>query len=251
VLNYEFAVDLTKRLVKDTHLCVLDYGCGAGQIVKKALDAGFDAYGVEEFYEGGSYEEDAKKTGMLGARILELKKGIIPFPNQNFDVVISNQVFEHIDDYTLALSEIDRVLKPAGIFINIFPSVGVWREGHIGIPFAHWFKKGSQVRFYYVTLVRTLGLGFHKKDKSIKQWAVDQLDWIDKWTFYKPISEIERNFARYFTITYYDADYILFRLKKHVYLSHAYTFFSAGMFRPVLNFACAKFASRIFVLRKR
>ncbi|HWR73724.1 MAG TPA: class I SAM-dependent methyltransferase [Nitrospirota bacterium] len=251
MLNYEYAIDLTKRLVKSTSPCVLDYGCGAGQIVEKALAAGFDAYGVEEFYEGGSYHEDAKITGMLGRRIFELKEGNIPFPNQKFDVVISNQVFEHIDDYSFALAEIDRVLNPSGIFINVFPSAEVWREGHIGIPFAHWFLKRSKIRLYYVIPLRMLGMGFHKENKTIKQWALDQLDWIDKWTFYKPASEIERSFSAYFTISYYNADYILFRLKKHAYLSHIYPLLSKDLFRPFLNFICVKLASRIFVLRKR
>jgi len=251
MLNYEYAIDLTRRLTKGAFPCLLDYGCGAGQIIEKALAAGFDAYGVEEFYEGGSYREDAKKTGILGTRIFELKNGIIPFPAERFDVVISNQVFEHINDFSLPLSEINRVLKPSGIFINIFPSAEVWREGHIGIPFIHWFPKGLKARLFYVLPLRMLGMGSYKGTKSVKQWTLDQLDWIDKWTYYKPLSQIERSFHNYFTITFYEADYILFRLKRHPCLSLLSRLFEAGFFRPFLTFVCTKFASRVFVLKKR
>ena len=250
-LNYEYATDLTRRLTKGTSPCLLDYGCGAGEIVEKAIAAGFDAYGVEEFYEGGSYREDAKKTGILGTRIFELKNGIIPFPAEKFDVVISNQVFEHIDDFSLPLSEISRVLKPSGIFINIFPSAEVWREGHIGIPFAHWFPKGLKARLFYVLPLRMLGMGYHKGVRSANEWTLSQLEWIDKWTYYKPLFQIEKTFQRHFTITFYEADYILFRLKRHPLLSQLSRLLEANIFRPFLQFVCAKFASRVFVLKKR
>ena len=144
--NYTYAVDLASRLTKDFRGSLLDYGCGAGQIVEKALAAGYDAYGVDEFYDGGSYREDAKRNGLLQTRIFELQNGQIPFSDESFDVIVSNQVFEHIADFSLPLAEIDRVLKPTGIFINIFPSSESWREGHIGIPFAHWWPKGSSLR---------------------------------------------------------------------------------------------------------
>ena len=44
----------------------------------------------------------------------------IPFENEKFDIVISNQVFEHVADYDLAFKEISRVLKKEGISLNFF-----------------------------------------------------------------------------------------------------------------------------------
>jgi len=249
MLNYEYSIDLAKRLTSNAS-CLLDYGCGAGQIVENAISAGFDAYGVEEFYEGGSYRDEAKKRGLLGTRIFELNEGRIPFDTDKFDVIISNQVFEHIDDFTKPLFEINRVLKPSGIFINIFPSVDVWREGHIGIPFIHWFTKGTRTRFYYALALRAMGLGFYKEGKSIREWTSFGLDWIDKWTHYKPLTQIEQNFGIYFTNTFYDTDYILFRIRKHKRLSMFLPIFEWNVFRPFLKFVCSRFASRIFVMRK-
>ncbi len=251
MFNYDYAIDLAYRLSEVSSPCLLDYGCGAGQIVEKALAAGLDAYGVDEFYEGGSYREEVRKRGMLGARVLALKNGMIPFPAEKFDVVISNQVFEHIDDFTVPLAEIIRVLKPSGTFINIFPSVEVWREGHIGIPFIHWMPKGSRLRLYYALSLRRLGMGYFKGTKSARQWAVDQLNWIDTWTHYKPLEEIKHNFERHFTITFYDSDYILARIKKHPKLSPFSRSFESIFPQSIMRFVCAKFASRVFVLKMK
>ncbi len=46
---------------------------------------------------------------------------------------------EHVDDLNFTLSELARVFKPSGKVLTLFPSAEVIREGHCGIPFAHWF----------------------------------------------------------------------------------------------------------------
>lgn len=38
----------------------------------------------------------------------------LPFPDQTFDLIVSDHVFEHIDDPSQVASELDRVLKPGG-----------------------------------------------------------------------------------------------------------------------------------------
>ena len=62
------------------------------------------------------------------------------------------------------------------LLLSIFPSRDVFREGHIGIPFSHWFQKESRVRFYYTWALRGLGLGTWKDQApTARQWAVDKL----------------------------------------------------------------------------
>ena len=144
-LNYRYLAELGRRLCAGSAPRALDYGCGAGQLVEFANAAGLNCIGVETFYEGGSYREDAREKGLLDTVIFELKDGRIPQADNSFDIIISNQVFEHIDDFTTPLQEIDRVLKPGGLFINAFPTRDVWREGHCGIPFAHWFPQRIEI----------------------------------------------------------------------------------------------------------
>jgi len=42
----------------------------------------------------------------------------LPYPENNFDVVISDQVIEHLEDPKKAIQESLRVLKPSGIMIH-------------------------------------------------------------------------------------------------------------------------------------
>lgn len=50
----------------------------------------------------------------------------LPFQNQTFDAVICSEVLEHIPDYRAMLDEIQRVLKPGGIFAASVPRA--WPE---------------------------------------------------------------------------------------------------------------------------
>jgi arsenite methyltransferase len=54
----------------------------------------------------------------------------IPHPAESFDVVVSTQVFEYVDDVAGALDEIRRVLRPAGRVVLLDTDWGstVWRS---------------------------------------------------------------------------------------------------------------------------
>ena len=45
----------------------------------------------------------------------------MPFADNSFDKVICSEVLEHIPDYVSVLAEIDRVLKPGGVFCASVP----------------------------------------------------------------------------------------------------------------------------------
>jgi SAM-dependent methyltransferase len=247
---HQYIIDLALREKGDQSMVLLDYGCGAGEIVRAANAAGIDAYGVDLFYDGGSYKGQAASSGLLGTRILELANGHIPFGDGTFDVVVSNQVFEHIEDFSQPLEEIHRALRPQGMFINLFPTTEIWREGHIGIPFVHWFSKRSKLRFLYTLFFRSLGVGYHKKSGSLRAWTKYSLDWIDKWTYYKPLADVRDLFEHYFSISDHSDDYLLYRLSQHRWLRLLARFFRPRCFRPLLRFVCHRLSGRVFVLRK-
>lgn len=128
---------------------------------------------------------------------------------ESFDYVVNNQVLEHVEDMPAVLGEISRVLKPGGAMLSPFPDKGVWREGHCGIAFLHWFPKGSRLRVYYAGLLHLFGLGYHKGDKSVLHWSADFCDWLDKWTHYRPRREINMNFSQFFGRVSHIEDYWL------------------------------------------
>jgi SAM-dependent methyltransferase len=193
--NYQFCAEFAVRHCPAGGK-VLDYGCGMGQIVSLMRQAGLDAYGCEAFYAGGDVRNKVPAE-MLGVSVLEIVDGRIPFADQTFDLVLSNQVIEHVEDLDSVLHEIVRVLKPNGIVLSVFPHLETWREGHSGIPMLHRFPKGN-ARVYYALMLRSLGFGYFKNGKSRTRWAVEFCQWIDSWCHYRPYRDIVEIFGRYF-----------------------------------------------------
>src|SRR6185295_997432 len=128
-------------------------------------------------------------------------------------LVVNNQVMEHVDDLDAVLREIHRVLSPDGLLLSIFPSRDVFREGHIGIPFSHWFRPNSRARFYYTWALRAAGMGYWKEQSpTARQWALDTLQWIATYTRSRSRAEIFAAFARYFASATRELDYVRFSL---------------------------------------
>ena len=94
--NYRFLIGLANKELPECGK-LLDFGTGKGDIVQLALEDGWDAHGIEFFGSGSGTDIRTTLTdqGMLGSRVLEYDGQIIPFPDNSFDVVTSNQVFEH------------------------------------------------------------------------------------------------------------------------------------------------------------
>src|SRR5260370_15306277 len=79
--NYEFCASFAAKTAKH-HLPgfkVLDYGCGAGEIIKLMCDDGLDACGCETFYEG--CDLSSKGPAELKDRIFAMQGDRIPFPD--------------------------------------------------------------------------------------------------------------------------------------------------------------------------
>jgi SAM-dependent methyltransferase len=150
---------------------------------------------------------------LFGAAVRQIRDGRLDYATASFDLVLSNQVLEHVADLNAALQEIHRVLKPDGAVLSIFPARDVYREGHIGIPFSHWFPGHSRLRFYYVWGLRRLGLGtWQQEAPTCRQWALDKLQWIDAYTHYRSRREILDAFGRLFVSELRESDYIRYRL---------------------------------------
>lgn len=215
----QVAVDVTNRFVLDfaarfasehPGARILDFGCGAGRLVSAGLEAGLDISGADVFYSGS---RDRPEAGLLGTAIREMRDGRIDFADSSFQLVVNNQVMEHVEDLDAALGEIHRVLAPGGTVLSIFPSRDVFREGHIGIPFSHWFPKDSKPRFYYTWALRAAGLGYWKQEApTCRAWTAGKLKWLDSYTHYRSRGEIFDVFSRHFRNELRECDYIRYRL---------------------------------------
>lgn len=195
---------------------ILDYGCGAGHIVRRMRERKADAFGCDVFYGGNVERSSGLVAEDIRPFVLKMEQGLIPFDDASFDAVITNQVLEHVPDLELSVREIARVLKPGGKVLALFPDKTIWREGHCGIPFLHWFPKGSHGRVYYAATLRALGAGYNKQDfPGVMNWARSFCVWLDNWTHYRSPAEVDATFAKYFAGTErIELDWLAARLER-------------------------------------
>ena len=212
VANYEYILKWCKSHCASGR--ILDYGCGAGEIVLRRRDKGLDICGVEAFHGGNSARDLVASKGLLGVSVFELSdQNTIPFPDETFDLIVSNQVMEHVQDMDQALKEISRVLKHEGKLITLFPTFEIIRECHCGILFAHRFSRCSKWRYPYMRFMRGLGFGYRKEGKTKREWVRYFMGYMDNYTYYRKYTDIYKlfNSAR-FGITHNEERYIEYRL---------------------------------------
>lgn len=223
---------------------VLDYGCGSGDIVKELRASGVEAYGCDVFYEGGDYSPTIDPRYFDAGIIKRITENTIPFESSSFELVVNKMVMEHVENLDDVLIEINRVLKPGGMVLSIFPDKSVWHEGHCGIPFLHWFSKAGRGRVCYAAAWRALGFGYHKGTKTVMQWSEDFCDWLDKWTYYRTRHEIDTSYSKFFPGIRHIEDYWLkLRLGRRKSLV-------TWLPTPTQRLIVQKFSTLVFVAQK-
>lgn len=214
-VNYRYFVDFVRSRAESGSepFRVLDFGCGHGSMVQMLRDQGLDAYGADVFYEGADWAGDPvlealRKDGF----VREIgDDGVIPFEDGFFDLVISNQVYEHVEHLDQVNAQLTRVLSSTGSMYHHFPSRSVLREGHIGIPFAHRMRPG-RARTLYTRALRTVGFGkFKEENPTAAEWTDAKLDWIDQYCYYRPYDEIAATLGDGYELRHHEIDYCRFR----------------------------------------
>lgn len=110
---------------------IFDFGCGAGALVKAAVDEGWSSVGLDlnrglVAAANAHWKFDNLKSGPLSEFIAETK--------ERFDVIVSNQVFEHLQKPVgLGRELVEKLLKLGGIILIDVPNVHQPKE---------WFSKG-------------------------------------------------------------------------------------------------------------
>ncbi|HEY7837223.1 MAG TPA: class I SAM-dependent methyltransferase [Terriglobales bacterium] len=96
---------------------LLDIGCSFGVLVEEARRAGFDASGLEA--DLGAAEFARSK---FGVEVFSGRLDQAVFPPGSFDVVVLNDVIEHILDPIPFVTEVRRLLRPGGILLLETPN---------------------------------------------------------------------------------------------------------------------------------
>ena len=106
---------------------ILDVGCGVGQVVRRLMESGHEAHGVEVSEPNIA---KAKKVSEL----CQLYDGVrLPFNDDTFDSAGSLNVLEHVEQPEAFITELVRIVKPGGRIIlsspNFFRAIG-FRDYH-------------------------------------------------------------------------------------------------------------------------
>jgi SAM-dependent methyltransferase len=175
--------------VKSVRLC--DIGCGEGGFLAylatclPALNPGleFEFHGMEVADSGvqaaGFFARALEKLSAAHPEVdwrsrlhLLTSRDPWPFADGSIQVVLSNQVLEHVADHRHFLAETHRVLADGGLSLHLFPLKHYIWEGHLHMPLVHRIRQHRLIR-RYIKLCSRLGMGSYRAHRRAYGMTLD------------------------------------------------------------------------------
>lgn len=172
---------------------IVDLGCGDGKLVHDYRQLGYEAFGCDFEFKKGEHVDYMRGAGII--RLIESAPYHLPFEDGSVDFLVSNQVLEHVRDYSATLSEIKRVLKPGGMSLHIFPSRYTPIEPHLFVPFGTVLQKKWWLMLWAVLGIRNQ----YQKELSVRETLADNSGYLKNHTNYLTKEEIRTHCKKYFT----------------------------------------------------
>jgi 2-polyprenyl-3-methyl-5-hydroxy-6-metoxy-1,4-benzoquinol methylase len=169
---------LSEYITSPNTVRILDVGCGDGLLIRyfvqslSALHPGrkIEVHGMDVHDHGvqpAGYW--AHTLGMLSGavpgvdwqdrlRLISISDSW-PYADGFFDIVVSNQVLEHVGDHRRFFHEHRRVLSRDGVGFHLFPTHHCILEPHLRLPLVHWI---SDREWRKSAIAMTTRLGFGK-----------------------------------------------------------------------------------------
>lgn len=141
---------------------LLDVGCATGDFIATMRQQGWQVEGVELNPVAAQYaRQELDLTVHTGT--LEAAR----FADNQFDVVTMWDVLEHLSDPRAALVEVNRVLKPGGLFVASIPNPASLEARMFGAAWAGWDRPRHLYLFTPLVIQRYLA------DTGFRQIALE------------------------------------------------------------------------------
>jgi len=185
--------------LKNEEVKVLDWGCGKGNDALWLLNKGYNVFGVDidkDRIVGGNVLLEEGEHG--GERLSLLDHNKTVFERNEFDIIYSKQVLEHVEDINSVAEEMKRLLSESGQCFHIFPAHRHINERHLFMPFVHWLPKSGIRKL--IILVYTY-CGVEPKWETIKnlsdsEKAEHYYEYSVKHTYYRSFQNIKNVFEK-------------------------------------------------------
>jgi SAM-dependent methyltransferase len=141
--------------------CILENGCGVGIYVEHLAPLGGNVIGLE-------YDlERAAEARLNYPEIINAAGESLPLPSGSFDLILSHEVIEHVQDDRTAIREMVRVLKLGGRAVIFCPNRGYPFETH-GIYWKGKYYFGNKLFVNYLPRALRNKLAPHVRIYSTK-----------------------------------------------------------------------------------
>lgn len=173
---------------------ILDFGCGSGSLVHLLRRNGYNAMGCDLQFKNGSHTGFLEENGYIYK--IQGPGYHLPFDDNTFDYIISETVFEHVQNTDETIAEIKRILKPGGVSLHLLPSKWCPIENHVYVPMGSIWTSYPYLYFWAL-------LGVRKKSQrglSAREISLRNKTYLDNSTKYLSAGEIRRAFERSFSM---------------------------------------------------
>lgn len=134
---------------------ILDLGSGRGGFLMDCARRGYHAVGLEAAEHKIRWANDAAEKAGVSISIVRGRAESMPFPDASFDFINASELIEHVQNPSVVLAEMARVLRSSGsAYVSAQNRFGFF-DPHFRVYFLNWMPRSWGEKFLAI-------LGKHK-----------------------------------------------------------------------------------------